>query len=34
MKLDTSSYYPKSPLDDEPDPDHSAYMPGLSLIHI
>ena len=28
MKLDTSSYYPKSPLDDEPDPDHSAYMPG------
>ena len=30
MKLDTSSYYPKSPLDDEPDPDHSAYMPGHS----
>lgn len=30
MKLDTSSYYPKSPLDDEPDPDHSAYMPGNS----
>ena len=28
MKLDTSSYYPKSPLGDEPDPDHSAYMPG------
>lgn len=28
MKLDTSSYYPKSPLDDEPDPDHAAYMPG------
>ncbi len=31
MKLDTSSYYPKSPLDDEPDPDHSAYMPGHSV---
>lgn len=30
MKLDTSSYYPKSPLDDEPDPDHAAYMPGHS----
>ena len=30
MKLDTSSYYPKSPLHDEPDPDHSAYMPGNS----
>lgn len=30
MKLDTSSYYPKSPLDDNPDPDHSAYMPGHS----
>lgn len=31
MKLDTSSYYPKSPLDNEPDPDHSAYMPGHSV---
>lgn len=29
MKLDTSSYYPKSPLDDD-EPDHSAYMPGSS----
>lgn len=30
MKLDTSSYYPKSPLDDEPDPDYSDYIPGHS----
>ena len=29
MKLDTSSYYPRSPLDDE-DGGHEAYMPGVS----
>ena len=28
MKLDTCLFFPKSFLGDEPDPDHSAYMPG------
>lgn len=32
MKLDTSSYYPKSPLDDD-DPDYSAYQPGHKSGH-